>query len=185
MSALRIEGYVIVSADGMLADANRVMPDTLKFAGDQLFFSAALDAADVIVHGRYSFEDQPNSAQRQRIILTRKVRTVGPDPGDAKATLWNPGGATFADACEAAGIRAGSVAVIGGPIVFAMFFDRYDTFWLSQAPHVRLPGGEPCFSGVPERSPQAILAEHGLRAAEALVLDADHDVRVTAWRRAI
>ncbi|HEU0083976.1 MAG TPA: dihydrofolate reductase, partial [Bradyrhizobium sp.] len=35
MSAYRIDGYVIVSADGMLADARRVMPDALKFEGDQ------------------------------------------------------------------------------------------------------------------------------------------------------
>ena len=35
MSALRIEGYVIVSADGMLADADSVMPDELKFEGDK------------------------------------------------------------------------------------------------------------------------------------------------------
>ena len=44
-----------------------------------------------------------------------------------------------------------------------MFMDRYDTFWLSQAPQVRLPGGEPCFPGVPARSPQQILAAHGLQ----------------------
>ena len=54
MSALRIEGYVIVSADGMLANADRVMPDELKFKGDQEFFNAALDSADLIVHGRRS-----------------------------------------------------------------------------------------------------------------------------------
>ncbi len=46
MAALRIEGYVIVSADGMLADARNVMPDELKFEGDKAFFTAALDRAD-------------------------------------------------------------------------------------------------------------------------------------------
>ena len=65
-----------------------------------------------------------------------------------------------------------------------MFLDRYDTFWLSQAPHVRLPGGHPCFPGVPERSPQVILAAHGLKAGEAQILDIAHDVIVTPWRRA-
>ena len=44
--------------------------------------------------------------------------------------------------------RSGTVAIIGGPAVFEMFMDRYDTFWLSQAPRVRLPGGEP----VPRRA---------------------------------
>jgi hypothetical protein len=57
VSALRIEGYVIVSADGMLANADHVMPEGLKFEGDKQFFTAALDRADLIVHGRNSFED--------------------------------------------------------------------------------------------------------------------------------
>ena len=73
MADLRIEGYVIVSADGMLANADRVMPDQLKFEGDKKFFAAALDRADLIVHGRHSHEGQPNSPRRTRIILTRSV----------------------------------------------------------------------------------------------------------------
>jgi hypothetical protein len=180
---LRIEGYVIVSADGMLADANGVMPDALKFPGDQQFFAAALDRADLIVHGRNSFEDQPNSPRRRRIVVTRKVAATAPDPDNPKATLWNPAGSSFTEACELAGIAAGTVAVIGGPEPFAMFFDLYDVFWLSQASQVRLPGGEPCFPGVPERTPQQLLAAHGLHAAEVHSLDAAHDVSVTAWRR--
>ena len=65
MSGLRIEGYVIVSADGRLADAANVMPDELKFEGDKKFFTAALDRADLIVHGRNSHEQQPNSPKRR------------------------------------------------------------------------------------------------------------------------
>lgn len=183
MPALRIEGYVIVSADGMLADASGVMPDALKFPGDQQFFAAALDRVDLIVHGRRSFEDQPQSPARRRIILTGAVGSVAPDPSNSLATLWNPAGARFADACAQASVSSGTIAVIGGPGVFAMFLDRYDTFWLSQAPHVHLPDGQPCFPGVPEQSPQRILASHGLVAAEVRRLDADHDVTVTAWRR--
>jgi hypothetical protein len=184
MPALRIDGYVIVSADGMLANAERVMPEGLKFEGDHRFFSTALDRADLIVHGRHSFEDQPNSASRNRIILTRTTASIATDPSNPRATLWNPTGATFEAACEHAGIRSGIAAIIGGPVVFAMFLDRYDTFWLSQAPHLRLPDGEPCFPGVPERSPQAILAAHGLIAGAPEILDPAHDVSVTPWRRA-
>jgi hypothetical protein len=66
-----------------------------------------------------------------------------------------------------------------------MFLDRYDTFWLSQAPHVRIPDGEGCFPGVPARSPQAILAAHGLRAGDAQILDAANAVSVTPWRRQV
>jgi hypothetical protein len=73
--------------------------------------------------------------------------------------------------------------VIGGPDVFGMFMARYDAFWLSVAPHVRLPGGEPCFPGVPARTPQQILAAHDLRAGEPQMLDAANEVSVTPWRR--
>ena len=183
MKAQRIYGYVIVSADGMLANADGVMPDELKFEGDKQFFSAALDGADLIVHGRHSYEDQPNSPQRNRIIVTRTVGAVARDPSNPKATLWNPAGATFEAACDHAGVRSGTIAIIGGPDVFGMFMDRYDTFWLSQAPRVRLPGGEPCFPGVPRQSPQEILAAHGLKAGDPQILDPAHDVSVTPWRR--
>jgi hypothetical protein len=182
--ALRIEGFVIVSADGMLANADRVMPETLKFESDKRFFSAALDRAALIVHGRNSAEDQPNAPRRKRLILTRKVAAVAFDPTNSRATLWNPAGASFEEACDFAGVRVGPVAIIGGPAVFDMFMARYDIFWLSQAPRVRLPGGEGCFSGVPERTPQDILAAQGLKPGEAKILDASQDVSVTPWRRA-
>ena len=123
----------------MLANADRVMPKELKFEGDKRFFTAALDRADLIVHGRHSDEDQPNSPQRKRLVLTRKIGAIAPDPSNPRATLWNPAGASFETACDHAGVDAGIVAIIGGPDVFGMFMDRYDTFWLSQAPRVRLP----------------------------------------------
>ena len=184
MPGLRIEGYVIVSADGMLANADRVMPEELKFQGDKRFFAAALDRADLIVHGRHSHEGQANSPQRKRVVLTRSIGTIAPDPSNPRATLWNPAGASFESACEQAGVRSGTVAIIGGPAVFGMFMDRYDTFWLSQAPLVLLPGGEPCFPGVPRHSPQEILATHGMSPGDAQILDAAQGVSVTPWRRA-
>ena len=180
---LRIEGYVILSANGMLADANHVMPPELKFEGDQQFFNDALDNADLVVHGRNSGEEQPNSPKRTRIILTRTIKALAPDPSNPKATLWNPAGASFDAACERAGVTSGVAAIIGGPTVFGLFLDRFDTFWLSFAPRVRIPGGEPGLPGVPARTPQAILAAHGLHAAETRVLDAANDVSVTEWRR--
>jgi hypothetical protein len=183
VSGLCVEGYVIVSADGMLADANHLMPDELKFDADKRFFAAALDRADLIVHGRRSQEDQPSSPLRKRIILTRTVASLAPDQDNPRAFLWNPAGSGFAAACDYAGVRAGTVAIIGGPVVFDLFMDRYDTFWLSQASRVRLPGGEACFGGVPERSPQEVLAAHGLKADGTQILDAANGVTVTPWRR--
>ena len=182
--AVRIDGFVIVSADGMMANADRVMPVELKFEGDKRFFTAALDRADLIVHGRHSYEDQPNSPQRKRLILTRRIGSTAPDGSNPRATLWNPAGASFETALDHTGVRSGTIAIIGGPGVFAMFLDRYDTFWLSVAPRVRLPGGEPCFPGVPDRSPEEILAAHGLNAGESQILDLADGVSVTPWRRA-
>ncbi len=180
---LRIEGYVIVSADGMLANADRVMPPELKFEGDKRFFTEALDRADLVVHGQNSAEGQPNSPRRKRLVLTRTVDALAPDPSNPKALLWNPAGASFEAACDRIGVHAGTAAIIGGPLVFDMFMDRYDTFWLSLAPGVRLPGGEPCFSGVPAQSPQDVLSGHGLRAGRTEMLDAAHGVSVTPWQR--
>jgi hypothetical protein len=180
---MQIEGYVIVSANGMLADTNRIMPPSLKFDADQKFFENALDRADLIVHGKNSFEDQERSPQRARIILTRSVSALASDPENPKATLWNPARATFEDACRQAGVTSGTAAIIGGPVVFDMFMDRYDTFWLSQAHSVTIPDGIGAFPGIPERSPEAILESHGLKPTETRLLDAVGKVDVTAWRR--
>ncbi|VIO74392.1 hypothetical protein CI1B_52060 [Bradyrhizobium ivorense] len=184
MAALRIEGFVIVSADGRLANAANVMPDDLKIEGDKRFFTAALDRADLVVHGRHSGEEQPNAPKRRRIILTRKVAATAPDPSYPKALLWNPAGCSFDEASRVAGVTSGMAAIIGGPAVFGMFMDRYDVFWLSIAPRVRIPDGEPCFPGVPDRTPQEVLSAHGLVAGAPELIDAAHDVSVTPWRRA-
>ncbi|WLA79331.1 dihydrofolate reductase [Bradyrhizobium elkanii] len=183
MGALRIEGFVIVSADGRLANARNVMPDDLKIEGDKRFFTAALDRADLVVHGRHSQEEQLNAPKRRRLILTRKVAATAPAPDNPKALLWNPAGCPFETAGREAGVTSGMVAIIGGPGVFGMFMDRYDTFWLSVAPKVRIPDGEPCFPGVPARSPQQVLSAHGLHAGTPELIDAAHDVSVTPWRR--
>ncbi|MEW6767529.1 MAG: dihydrofolate reductase [Pseudomonadota bacterium] len=180
---LRIEGYVILSANGMLADSSHRMPSSLKFDADQKFFESALDAASIIVHGRHSFEDQKRSAERTRIVLTTKIAALAPDPGNPKSTLWNPAGASFEDACRRAGVTSGTAAIIGGPVVFGMFMDRYDTFWLSQAHRLIVPDGIGGFPGIPGKTPQQILNAHGMKAAEVRDLDPAHRVDVTAWRR--
>jgi hypothetical protein len=183
MDPFRLVGYAIVSADGMLAGADRVMPKSLKVPGDQKFFEAALDAANLIVHGRNSYEDQPRSPLRKRVFLTRSVVAPIRDPDNPNATFWNPAHAPFEDAAKVAGVRRGTIAAIGGTSVFDMFLDRYDTFYLSQAPHVRLPGGVPVFAGIPQRSPEDILAAAGLKAAARRVVDTQHHATLTEWRR--
>lgn len=182
-AALRVEGYVIVSSEGFLTDAQHRQPDALRFPADHRFLMHGLRRAALVVHGRNSGDVDPAERPRRRLIVTRRVAGIARDPALAGVTLWNPAAAPFEDAAAAAGVGEGTVAVIGGPQVYALFLDRYDTFWLSRAHRVRLPGGAGCFPGVPGATPEAILAAHGLRAAETRVLDAAEDVTVTAWRR--
>jgi len=179
-----VEGYVIVSADGMLADAKGEMPDSLRYGADQRFFQAGLDRAAVIVHGRHSYEGGPHAERRKRLIVTRKIASTAPEPSNAKAQLWNPVGATLEQALEELGVAEGTVAVIGGPDVFSMFLPLYDTFHLSRAAHARLPGGRLVFTEVgPNATPEDVLARHGLKPGPRLDLDTDAGVTVVNWQR--
>ena len=184
MSCLhRIEGYAIVSADGMLADAAGIMPGSLMFEADQCFFERGLDGVDVVVHGRHSHERQHHSHLRRRLILTRQVAAIAADPSDAKALFWNPAGASFEHALAVLGAPGGIVGVIGGTDVFEMFLDRYDFFHLSRVPDARLPGGRPVFAEVPARTPEEVLADHGLGPGAVQVFDPATGLSVVSWQR--
>jgi hypothetical protein len=178
----RIEGFAIVSEDGMLANAQREMPDALKFEADQKFFRDGLDRCDAVVHGRHSHEQQPNSSRRHRIWVTGRVADIAHDPADPKVLLWNPAGATFEQAWAALGVD-GWLGVVGGPVVFGMFLPRYDVFHLTRAPGVKLPGGRPVFPGVPAQTPEQVMAKAGLHEGETHVLDEANNLIVTAWLR--
>ena len=178
IGAFRIEAHVIVSADGMLADATGVQPASLHFEADQRHFTKGLERADVIVNGRHSAEDQPNSRARRRLVLTRQVAGLAPDPDNPKARLWNPAGASLEEACAALGLKAGMVAVIGGPQAFTLFLKLgYDCFHLSRAVKVRLPGGLPLFGGDPDAALKAV----GLKPRPAVWLD--DGLSLTDWER--
>ncbi len=178
-----VEGYAIVSEDGMLADADGVMPDSLKFEADARFFEQGLDAADVVVHGRHSGEQQARSPLRRRLILTRSVSTLAVDTTNPRAMLWNPAGATFDEALQALGMPDTSVGVIGGTEVFGLLLDVMDVFHLTRAPNVWLPGGRPVFPGVPARSPEAILAAHGFQPGQRRLLDPAKNLALVSWSR--
>ncbi|HLH97631.1 MAG TPA: dihydrofolate reductase [Xanthobacteraceae bacterium] len=179
----RIEGYAIVSTDGMLADASGIMPEALKFDADQRFFAQGLDGVDAVAHGRHSHEQQPHSDRRRRLILTRRIAGLAKDPDHAKALLWNPAGASFEQAWDALALPGGSLAVIGGTDVFGMFLPRYDVFYLTRAPTVRLPGGRPVFPQVPACTPEQVLTQHGFTPDAPRVLDAVQNILVVSWRR--
>jgi dihydrofolate reductase len=179
----RIEGFAIVSDDGMLADSRGVMPETLVIPADQTFLSGHLDRASLIVHGRNSHENQPQSPRRRRLIATRSIATLAPDADDPNATLWNPQNLPFDEALKALKLTDGLIAVLGGTDIFGMFLPRYDCFHLSRAAGVKLPGGRAVFPGVPEQSPEEILAAHGFVASKEIALDAARGATLVDWRR--
>ena len=183
IEGLRIEGLAIISADGMIANAGGVQPEQLKIEADQKFFYESLDQAAAVAHGRHSGEGGPGAARRRRLILTRRIAGIGRDPDNDMAVLWNPGGAPLTQAWRALGEPVGTLAVIGGTDVFGLFLAQgYDAFHLSRVAGIILPGGRPVFPGVPARSPEALLADHGLRPGPERVLDAAAALSLVSWR---
>ena len=180
----RIEGYVIVSADGMLADAKGEMPDSIRNEADQRFFQDALDRAAVVVHGRHSHEGGPRAARRKRLVVTRQIAAIAPDPEHPNALLWNPLGASLDQAIERLGVDDGTVAVIGGPEVFSLFLPLYDAFHLSRAAKAKIPGGLAVFTEVgPNATPEDVLAQRGFRPGARRELDPSAGVSVVTWER--
>ena len=181
---MRVEGYVIVSADGMIADAAGVMPDSLHNDADQRFFQDGLDRAAILVHGRHSHEGGPRAARRKRLVLSRQVADVAPDPTWPNALLWNPTGLSVEQAAARLGVSDGTIAIIGGTEVFSMFLPRYSQFHLSRAANAKIPGGRPVFAAVgPNNSPEDVLTQHGLKPGPRRDLDAAAGVSVVTWTR--
>jgi hypothetical protein len=178
---LRIEGYAIASADGMIADETGYMPNSLKFEADQRFLLESLDRVQVVCHGRLSHEGDADSHARRRLILTRRVPGLAVDPDNPNTWLWNPGGATLDEACAAVGCGSGTLAIAGGPEVYSMFLKiGYDVFYLARAEQVRLPGGVPVFcEGRSGQSPEDALRDAGLKPAESRKLE--HEVSLVKW----
>ncbi len=181
----RIEGYAIISEDGMLATAAGIMPDSLKFDADARFFEAGLNGVDVVIHGRHSKERQPNSPNRRRIILTRQIPTLDKHRSNTNALLWNPAGASLEQALAALGMPGADIGVIGGPDAFRLFLDRYDVFYLSHAPNVLLPGGRPVFPEVPALTPEDVLRNGGLSPDPVETLDAANGLTMVRWHRVV
>jgi len=181
-----IEGLAIISADGMLADANGHMPASLLVEADQRFFQDSLDQAAVLVQGRHSHEGGgPRADRRRRLVVTTRVAALADYASRPHALLWNPKGASLEEAWARLGAPDGILAVIGGTEVYGLFLTiGYDKFHLSRAPHVRLPGGRPVFPEVgPNRSPEDVLASHGLKPSQPRILDAATGVTLVTWSR--
>lgn len=178
-----IEGFAIISDDGMLADADRQIPPALVVAADQRFFHGSLERAAVVVHGRHSHEGGPRAAMRHRLVATRSVSSLAPHPTLPKALLWNPKGASLAEAWVTLGAPAGMLAVIGGAEVNQVFLEHgYDAFHLSRVAGVQLPGGRPAFPSA-DATPEDLLRQRGLKPGPRQVLDEVAGVTLVTWSR--
>jgi dihydrofolate reductase len=180
-----IEGFAIVSDDGMLADGTRHIPSALVVKADQKFFHESLEHAAVVVHGRHSHEGGARADSRHRLVVTHRVPALAPHPTLPKTLLWNPQGASLSEAWTELSAPDGMLAVIGGPDVNQIFLERgYDTFHLSRVAGVRLPGGVPVFPEIgPDRTPEDLLAQHGLKPGPQRELDPAAGATLVTWRR--
>src|ERR1700759_1953736 len=116
----RIEGYAIVSREGMISLAAGTFPPALKFEADQRFFHDSVARAAAVANGRHSAEGDSRAAERPRLVLTRRTAALAHHPAIPHALLWNPAGASLDQAWDALGVD-GTLAVVGGTDVFGLF----------------------------------------------------------------
>jgi len=122
MQGAAIEGYAVVSGDGMIADRNGHMPDGLKHEPDARFFRDGLDSAALVVHGRHSHEQQgPISDRRRRLVVTDRTPGLSAHSSIPNAWVWNPASIPFEEACRKIGVTEGKIAISGGTGVFGLF----------------------------------------------------------------
>ena len=178
--SIRFVGHAIVSADGMIADAEGRMPTELRSDADWQRFQAALDRSVLVVLGRVGHRRHPNPGRR-RLVLTRSVERLFSPPGEPLVTLWNPGGIEIGEVLQHLRIGEGDIAVTGGTGTFDHFLPRYDAFALSEAHRLVLPAGRPCFGS---GHPRTVLAAAGLAPAQTETIDGADCVTATIWRRA-
>lgn len=170
-------GHAIVSADGMISEGDGSMPVRLRNNVDWHRFQSALDASVLVVVGREGHRRHGNPGRR-RLVFTASVADIAADPQDARATLYNPAGASIAEVLAYLAIGSGTVAITGGTRVFEAFLPLYDSFDLAEANMITLPNGRPCF---PEGHPRLILAGAGLTPARFEMLDEAAGVTLTHW----
>ena len=178
----RIEGYAIVSREGMIARSDGSFPEELKIPADQQFYQESLDRVSAVANGRHSAEGGPKEKARKRIILSRRVHRIVHDPGNPNAILWNPASAPFDEAWQKLNLEDGVLAVVGGTDVFGLFLTiGYDAFFLTRA-QASVPRGRPVFPGVGHGvAAEEPLRKHGLVLKETRMLDPVSETVVQEW----
>lgn len=182
MKRPRIEGYAVVSTEGMIATADGQFPEEIKIPADHKFYQDSVAAASAVANGRHSAEGGIGEKHRKRIVLTRRVDAVVPDPDNSNAILWNPGATPFEEAWARLGIDGGTLAVVGGTDTFGLFLSiGYDVFYLTRT-EASVPKGRPVFPGVgTTTTAEAVMRKHGLVHKGTRVLDASVNCRVEEW----
>lgn len=178
----RIEGYAIVSREGMIAKSDGSFPEELKIPADQQFYQESLDQASAVANGRHSAEGGPKEKARKRIVLSRRVHRIVHSPDNPNAILWNPSTAPFEEAWQKLGLDEGTLAVVGGTDVFGLFLTiGYDAFYLTRA-LASVPRGRPVFPGVgPDMPAEQLLKQHGLVLKGTRMLDPVSETIVQEW----
>jgi dihydrofolate reductase len=178
----RIEGYAIVSREGMIAKSDGSFPAELKIPADQQFYQESLERASAVANGRHSAEGGPREKARKRILLTRRVQRLIVDPENPNVVQWNPGTASFDEAWHRLGIEDGALAVVGGTGVFALFLSiGYDAFFLSRT-LASIPRGRPVFPGVGNGvAVEELFKQHGLVLRDTRMLDPVSETVVQEW----
>lgn len=182
MKRPRIEGYAVISAEGMIATADGKFPEEIKIPADHEFYQHSVAAASAVANGRHSAEGGIGEKHRKRIILTRRVDVLTPDPDNPNAILWNPGSTPFEEAWARLGIDGGTLAVVGGTDTFGLFLSiGYDTFYLTRT-DASVPRGRPVFPGVgTTTTAEEVMRKHGLVHKSTRMLDASVNCRVEEW----
>ena len=178
----RIEGYAIVSREGMIAKSDGSFPEELKIPADQAFYQQSLDRAAAVANGRHSAEGGPKESGRKRILVTRRVQRIVHDADNPNVILWNPASAPFDEAWQKLNADDGILAVVGGTDVFGLFLSiGYDAFFLTRA-LASVPRGRPVFPGVGHGVPaEDVLHKHGLVLRNRRMLDPASETVVEEW----
>ena len=180
----RIEGYVIVSADGMIADAQGVMPASIRNDADQAFFQAGLDRAAVIVHGRHSHEGGRRAARRKRLVVSRQVATTAPDPAYPNALFGIQPAQHWKKPSNNSALATVPLPSSAAPKCSACSCRATTPFTCRARRMPKIPGGRPVFNEVgPNATPEDVLMRHGLKPGPRRDLDAAAGVSLVTWER--
>jgi dihydrofolate reductase len=182
MKRPRIEGYAVISKEGMIATSDGHFPEQIKIPADHAFYQASVDKASAVINGRHSSEGGPKEHERRRIVLTRRVDVLTPDPDNPNAILWNPASAPFEEAWAKLGLDGGVAAVVGGTDTFGLFLTiGYDVFYLTKT-DASVPRGRAVFPGVGKiATPEEAMTKAGLVHKSTRMLDASVNCRVEEW----